>query len=275
MKLHYLGTAAAEGIPSLFCQCDACENARKKGGKEIRTRSQALIDDCLLIDFPADSHAHMLKYGIDMTKINNCLITHIHGDHLYPGEFGYIHFPFSARLHDGYTFTVHGSEAVKERVEFIGNNPDGRFRFNELAPFTPTEIDGYTVTALKARHGSPHPRIFIIEKNGKTLLYAHDTDIPKEETLDYIKESGVRFDLVSADCTEGAYEDLSYHGHMCLGRNIKFRQILTDMGAIDKNTKYVLNHFSHNGPSVDYESFTEIAGKEGFTVSYDGMVVEI
>ena len=45
MKLTYLGTAAAEGVPALFCRCDFCRYARKAGGREIRTRAGALLDD--------------------------------------------------------------------------------------------------------------------------------------------------------------------------------------------------------------------------------------
>lgn len=29
MKLQYLGTAAAEGIPALFCSCPVCTAARR------------------------------------------------------------------------------------------------------------------------------------------------------------------------------------------------------------------------------------------------------
>ena len=57
MKFRFLGTAAAEGIPALFCECAVCKEAREKGGRHIRTRSQALIDDDLLIDFNADSYS--------------------------------------------------------------------------------------------------------------------------------------------------------------------------------------------------------------------------
>ena len=28
MKIAYLGTSAAEGIPALFCHCDVCKYAR-------------------------------------------------------------------------------------------------------------------------------------------------------------------------------------------------------------------------------------------------------
>ena len=44
MIFQYLGTAAAEGWPGLFCDCQACEKARAKGGRNIRTRSQAIVD---------------------------------------------------------------------------------------------------------------------------------------------------------------------------------------------------------------------------------------
>ena len=64
MKLQFLGTAAAEGIPGIFCQCAVCQEARRKGGRFIRTRSQALIDDRLLIDLNADTYLHTLRYGI-------------------------------------------------------------------------------------------------------------------------------------------------------------------------------------------------------------------
>lgn len=43
MKITYLGTAAAEGFPAMFCNCEYCREAKKLGGKNIRTRSQAII----------------------------------------------------------------------------------------------------------------------------------------------------------------------------------------------------------------------------------------
>ena len=44
MELQYLGTAAAEGWPALFCDCRICRHARETGGKELRTRTQSLVD---------------------------------------------------------------------------------------------------------------------------------------------------------------------------------------------------------------------------------------
>lgn len=86
MKVRYLGTAAYEGVPSLFCQCRVCKESMKKGGRNLRSRSQMLVNDDLLIDFPPDTVWHAHKYGIDWSKIGNCLITHSHSDHLYPED---------------------------------------------------------------------------------------------------------------------------------------------------------------------------------------------
>ncbi len=41
MELMYLGSAAAEGWPALFCECDACKEAARRGGRDIRMRAPA------------------------------------------------------------------------------------------------------------------------------------------------------------------------------------------------------------------------------------------
>ena len=81
MKITFLGTAAAEAMPATFCNCKYCIEARRLGGKNIRTRSQTLIDDSLLIDLPADTYFHFIQNGIEGDKISHLLITHSHGDH--------------------------------------------------------------------------------------------------------------------------------------------------------------------------------------------------
>lgn len=84
MEFVYLGTAAAEGWPALFCSCNACLQAREKGGRNVRGRSQALVDGELLLDLPADTFSRTLEGRLDLTAVRHCLITHSHSDHLYP-----------------------------------------------------------------------------------------------------------------------------------------------------------------------------------------------
>lgn len=112
MKLQYLGTAAAEGVPSVFCNCTVCQEARIKKGRHIRTRSQALIDDTLLVDFNADTYAHSLRFDIDLSKLEHVIITHAHEDHYYPTELFNRQQGFCHGMKNE-TLTVHGSEDVE------------------------------------------------------------------------------------------------------------------------------------------------------------------
>lgn len=274
MKLTYLGTAAAEGIPGLFCDCENCRYAREHGGKEIRTRSQAIVNDDLLIDFPADALMHANLYSVDYGKVSHLLITHDHDDHWIPRELTYLHTGFSHPSEDYPGLTVYGSADIKAKFDAV-MPPDGKVRVTVTEPYAPFAVGRYTVTALRANHGGGNPYNYIISDGKKTLLYAHDTDVYKEETLAYLAETDLHFDLVSLDCTEAARESMNYEGHMCLTTDRKMIADLRERGCIDDTTKIVLNHFTHNTPVVGYEVFGKIAARDGFLVSYDGMTVEL
>lgn len=61
MKLQFLGAAAAEGFPNLFCHCDACDKARRLGGRNIRSCTSVIIDDVLKVDYPPDSFSMCIE----------------------------------------------------------------------------------------------------------------------------------------------------------------------------------------------------------------------
>lgn len=182
MKLQYLGTAAAEGIPALFCHCGTCLEAARLGGKNLRTRSQALIDGKILIDWNADTLAHALRFGLDLAAIDTLLITHVHSDHLYTEDFemrieGFAHFEDCKRLN------IYGSEDLKNRFSeaaLRAKDPYG-ITVTAVQPFAPFRVSGHTVTALKARHGTEHPYIYIISSDTSAMLYAHDTGLLPED----------------------------------------------------------------------------------------------
>jgi phosphoribosyl 1,2-cyclic phosphate phosphodiesterase len=272
MKIRFLGTAAAEGIPALYCACDTCKRAWERGGKNFRTRSQALVDDELLIDLGPDTFIHSLQYGVDLTAIRHCLVSHPHSDHFYASDLGFIRKGYSAPPKDWKLRIYSGSEtvdAVNKCAEGSGDQLEGI----ALQPFTPTQVGRYTVTALNARHGTHHPLVYVISDGSRTLLYGHDTDVFFEETWQYLAASGLKLDLVTMDCTGGAHEDLPYRGHMCLGRNIEFRSRLLACGVASPSTQFVCNHFSHNGLLACYDDFAPLAAKEGFLTSFDGMEI--
>ena len=89
MELLYLGTAAAEGYPALYCSCDHCQAARSAGGHSLRRRTAALIDGELLIDVGPDLlvSAHALNLRLD--RVRWVLQTHRHSDHLLESNFSF------------------------------------------------------------------------------------------------------------------------------------------------------------------------------------------
>ncbi len=286
MKFQYFGTAAAEGIPGVFCNCPVCQEPRVKKGKHYGTRSQAMLDDTLLVDFNADTYAHALAYGINLSELEHVIITHAHEDHYYPTEFFNRQEGFAKGMKYP-TLTVHGSQDVAEfaHAEWTALNVANPYRLEEtkrvafdiLKPYETKEIAGFNVTALPATHGTPHPYVYIIEKGGKTVFYFNDSGYLKDEAMAYLKEKKIKFDLVSYDCTWGKNSagGSAYTSHLGLPEIVDMRKRLIENGNYKDTTISVITHFSHNIPNVGYDDMLPLAKENGFELSYDGMIIEI
>ena len=273
MKIQYLGTAAAEGWPALFCNCEMCKQAAKLGGKNIRTRSQAIVDNKILIDFPADTYAHMLQYRIDLPSIHTLLVTHSHIDHWYPEDLMRRSKRFATAIDE--TLHIYGNDAVYEELTQVAKRvgdgyKDVRIEYHIVKEFEPFEAEGYEIVPLKANHKpGENCYIYMISKDGQSLLYGHDTGYFPEETWAYIKDK--QFDMVSLDCTMISIK--AGINHMGILDNIEVVNQLKALGCVKEHTKYVVNHFSHNGKML-HDELETTARKNGFIASYDGMIVE-
>jgi len=78
--LTFLGTGAAGGVPSFFCNCAACLEAALDPQLE-RTRSSVLIagGKNVLVDAPPDLRRQLLAAGT--RRIDGFILTHAHYDH--------------------------------------------------------------------------------------------------------------------------------------------------------------------------------------------------
>jgi phosphoribosyl 1,2-cyclic phosphate phosphodiesterase len=276
MKLLYLGTAAAEGIPAAFCSCPICREAREKKGKNIRTRSQALLDGKILFDFPPDSYSHYVALGFtafDLPAINHVFITHSHMDHFFPEDLHLRRAPFVASQPIE-TLHIYGNRTVERKIlelqEEETRMPCNDFRYAK--PFEPIELEDYRITPLPALHDRNEECLFYaVEHGGKALLYAHDTGIFTEPVWEHFLKTKVCFNLVSLDCTTILHKD--GNNHMGIPDCIDLRNRLLSINAANAKTVFVLSHFSHNG-GLNHDDLCKAADKEGFTVSYDGMEIE-
>lgn len=274
MRLKYLGTAAYEGVPSLFCDCAVCKKSMRVGGKNLRSRSQALLNDDLLIDFPADTVWHSQRFGLDWSKITDCIVTHSHSDHLYAEDAGMLANGYAqgkSKLH--FHCGAVGLDKLKEVAahEHIGE----RLELSLVVPYEKfTVCNGkYTILPLPADHAQDtSPVIYAIADENRRLLYAHDTGIFAEEVYDGLRSFG-KLDLVSLDCTGclalgGDWE----RGHMSVGSNLRTIERMKKEEIADDKTIFVLNHFSHNGGQT-YDELAEAVKGKGVLVAYDGMEI--
>lgn len=276
MKLTYLGTAAAEGWPALFCRCEYCLKALAAGGRNLRSRSQAMVNDDLLIDFPSDAFSHMIANKLDFSAVQTLLITHSHMDHFSPAD---LHLRNSAYYAHNLTsdhLDLYANERVLQLLEsecrLRAEEPNADGMTAHLASaFRPFRTGRYTVTPLPANHASGENALnYLICDGEKTLLYLHDTGLPDECVYDYLRENGVHADLISYDCTYVALP--SGGGHLGLDSCPAVRKRLEEIGVSGPDTVSVINHFSHNGKLI-HDELVPVAEQLGFLTSYDGMVL--
>ena len=271
VKIKILGSGGGEGFPAAFCSCEHCETARKKGNKSLRTLSQTIINDDLLIDFPADTAAHCLYHGVNLGQLQNVLITHAHIDHFEPSLLamrggGFCH---NLKYDDIYFY---GPENLKQVCDTRDIAADFRkhIHFVPLEAYTPVTVGNYRVTALNALHAPGLGSLnYIIEQDGKCILYLLDSGYPTAETRTYLKNLNKVFDAVIMDATMGTAAPRAYIYHMCFQENKMLKTELEQLGIADDHTRFVVTHITHN--YSEYHEKTEaIFADTAIAVAYDG-----
>ena len=277
MKIQYLGTAAAEGVPSIFCRCPKCEMARKQGGKNIRARTHAIIDDDLLVDFPPDAYLTSIRFNVDLSNVKHLLITHTHLDHFAPCDLKLRKVGFADNM-SAPILTVYGTKTVGEKLKERGVNT---VEFVELKLLEPTAIGEYIVTALPAIHmlgSGEQPVTYLIEKNGKTLFYCLDTGLDQTinqlpaSIIEYFRARNIKIDFIGLDCTYGV-NDYGWGQHLSLAENEIIIKHFKQEGFITDKTILYATHFSHWNV-LEQEEFEKEGAKYGVKIAYDGLKVE-
>lgn len=289
MDITYIGTAASEGLPALFCTCPVCASARENGGREIRGRSGICVGGKLLVDIPPDIYYGAMRAGVSLPEITDLIVTHSHEDHFDAYELSTRRTPvYCARRPDDGDLRVYGNMKTGLKLShYLPGAEKGSGRTEGLSfsyaplfvPFT-TGAD-ITATPLPADHDrSEECRMYLLEekKDGevKRFLYGHDTGLFPEKTIEFLR--GRRCGVISLDCTNVMQG--GDRNHMGLSACIEMKRKLTEAGTADGDTRFIVHHFSHNGFIADgrhysLAEFEETAGEAGFGVSYDGMKVEL
>jgi phosphoribosyl 1,2-cyclic phosphate phosphodiesterase len=267
MKLHFLGTAAAEGWPGLFCRCAHCKKAKELGGKNIRTRSSVLIDGTLKVDFPPDSYYHMLRDNIDMAAVEHLFVTHTHTDHLHAADLEK-RSPVCASGVD-HPLHIYGHDLVMQSCARELDLKSSRYELHLIQPYRTVQVDDDTrVTPLLADHDRRQTcLLYYIEKKGKALLYGNDSGWFPGETWQWLE--GRSFDAAILDCTKGPLP--GRRNHMNIEAVLEAKELFEQKRMLRDNGKVIVTHFSHNCGML-HEDLEREFEPHGILVAYDSMI---
>lgn len=252
MNVRFLGTGTSTGVPQIGCRCEVCSS---RGERDKRLRSSVRIevgDTLLLIDCTPDFRQQMM--GLPYRKIDGCLFTHEHYDHvggiddLRPfSRFGTIDLYMEAYLEEvikermPYCFTPYGYKGV----------PDINIkRINSREPFyvgtveiTPIRVMHYKLPILGFRIGD----------------FAYLTDVKTIPADELDKLQGLDTLVMSA------LRKTEHISHQTLEEAIKLIQ------KINPHTTY-LTHLSHE---MGFHATVEEELPENIFLAYDGLEVSV
>ncbi len=272
MEILFCGTAAAEGWPALFCTCAACQEARRRGGKNLRSRAAYMLGERVRVDFGPDSNLHQQKYGLAYERLNHLIVTHSHDDHWFPKDLAYRRAGFSVvppePLH------VWGNAKVEARfVEANGSDWDKfHLAFHRLTAWQPVDLgEGLTATPVLAAHDRSEECVnFRLESQGRAALLGHDTGWYAAPTWEFLSDKPL--DLLVLDCTYGSEDNQS--GHLGCPAVVRMRDALAQRGALASEARCIATHFSHNGGWL-HEDLERFFAPHGIEVAWDGLRVPL
>lgn len=272
MNLTIYGTSSSEGFPSLFCQCESCQEGRRRGGKSIRTRSGSVVDGKILIDFGPDILAQSQK-GLPIHEIDHLFFTHSHADHLNASDLHYIIPPFSKRP-DGKKLHVYGNAAVLEKLQRYKDEEryHDYLEFHLLEALCPVWVEDYEIIPIPTFHDTKEQcMIYVIRHGGETILFGTDSAYFPEETLESLYQ--YQYDLIVFDCTSleaGGH----FKNHMGLPDNKRAEDMLRTHGCIHPGTQIAVTHFAHTFYPV-HEHVEKLAAAYGYIAAYDGISLDV
>ena len=282
MLVTFLGTGAAPSMPSPFCTCHVCTNARRVGGKNLRRRSSIIINDDLLVDIGPDIVTASFAQGLSLACINVCLQTHAHEDH-FDAEFIISRHAEYGTVVSNDLLLVGSDETLKvvdeimcRRCEYgsiFDLDTQAALKMNVLtvAPYEACTVGNYRVTGYPANHATNQAsQLYSIEQGDRAVFYGTDTSVLSEEVWEHLILHHTRYDLIVLDHTYGIGLESRPEDHLGARDVIAHADRFRGSGLLKDTGIIYATHISHEG-NLEHGEFDEYAGKHGYRVAYDGL----
>lgn len=268
MNVQLLGTGAADGIPAFFGNDPVSEYARRHGGKDVRTRSAAIIDRTLKIDFGPDTFHQIQRFGHNPRDWSALIFTHSHEDHLCVSELQYALFPFVEMDH--MPWPIYANDAVCDII--ASRYPDWPIELVRIRSFQPFESGAYKITPIEANHKEDEDSLnLIFERGGAKFLYATDTGMYPERTFGFLE--GCELDGMVLEATDG-FHNTPYAGHLDIADAAKLVERLRATNALKPSAQVVTTHHAAQGGATHAQLEAALA-PHGMRPGFDGLSIEI
>jgi len=255
MRIRFLGTGGAEGIPSIGCKCAHCTRAREQGGRFLRRRSSVLFSLPgyeLLLDTPPDIKEQLETSGI--RQINGIFLTHEHNDHIA----GLEEFLYWREGVDLFAEPALYRKLIREN--WSRKLPDITFHL-DIHPGIAVIFHNFSILPFEVHHAVPCFGLALKEDH-RRVVHGADSDI--------------RFSNYARGVIAGAdvlilntpfFEPRKGKSHLSVQEAIDLKE---GLGV----NRLVLTHFNHhNRPHDELEEY--FSRFEGITAAYDGLSIDV
>ena len=286
MNITFLGTAAAPSMPIPFCTCMVCSEARRIGGKNLRSRSSLMINDDLLVDIGPDIATASFQHRVSLAGIGICLQTHPHADHQDIGFILSRHAEYGTTvsgdlLLGGSDETLHAIDALVRQQSAYGSifhsetQSALKMKILSLTPFEAYRIGDYHIAGYPANHGNDQGfLLYSIVRGDHAVFYGTDTSVLFEEVWEHLQRARIRYDVVILDHTYGIGFESRPADHLASKDVAAHADQFRESGLLKDGGLVYATHLSHEG-YLEHDALDEYAREHGYRVAYDGLKLQL
>lgn len=261
VSLLFLGTGAGCGVPSFFCSCDACQEARTN---PVLTRSRCSVviqgETCILIDTSPDLRTQLVREKI--TQIDLLILTHWHYDH--SGGLGELE--FFARMKHQRAIPAWMSQETREWLNSAFWFMTDCLSIQNAAFGNPIEAGEITIAPLMVQHTPGTTGLLIKTPSGRRTAYLSDTGPLPATTMEQLR--GIDTLILGATFWKGNWmpeDHLSVEEAIRIGLSLNVGQIyLTHLSM----------HYVQPVTNQELLAYVQQFG-DHIHLAYDGLRIEI